>query len=46
MLFRRYRVEYTDEVIDLIPIHTGLPDKGLGFGHEQIWRITLHNEKQ
>lgn len=45
MLFHRYRAEYTDGVIDLIPLHIGPPDKGLGFGHEQVWRITLHDER-
>ena len=40
MFFRRYRAEYTDGVIDLIPLHIAPPDKGLGFGHEQVWRIT------
>ena len=46
MLFRRNRAEYSDGVIDLIPIHIGAPNRELGFGHEQIWRITLHNERQ
>ena len=45
MFFRRYRVEYSDGVIDLIPIHIGSPDRELGFGHEQVWKITLHNEQ-
>jgi len=45
MLFRRDRAEYTDGVIDLIPLHCGIPDRSLGFGHEQIWRITLHNNR-
>ena len=45
MLFRRNRAEYSDGVIDLIPIHVGAPNKELGFGHEQIWRITLHDER-
>ncbi len=46
MLFRRYRAEYTDQVIDLIPAHIMPPDKRLGFGHEQEWRITLHNSRK
>lgn len=46
MLFRRFRAEYTDGVIDLVPIHVGVPNKELGFGHEQVWRITMHNEKE
>ena len=45
MLFRRNRAEYSDGVIDLIPIHIGAPNRELGFGHEQIWKITLHNER-
>ena len=46
MLFLRNRAEYSDGVIDLIPIHVGPPNREMGFGHEQIWRITLHNERQ
>ncbi len=45
MIFLRNRAEYSDGVIDLIPIHIGSPNRELGFGHEQIWKITLHNEK-
>lgn len=43
MIFLRNRVEYTDGIIDLIPLHVGPPNRELGFGHEQIWRITQHN---
>jgi predicted acetyltransferase len=46
MLFRLNRVEYSDGVIDLIPLHIAPPSRELGFGHEQVWRITLHNERQ
>ncbi len=46
MLFRRYRPEYSDGVIDLIPLHITPPDPSLGFGHEQIWRITLHDHRR
>lgn len=46
MLFRCKHAEYSDGVIDLIPIHLGAPNWELRFGHEQIWRITLHNEKE
>lgn len=45
MIFHRNRPEYTDGVIDLIPIHFTPPDPSMGFGREQIWRITLHNQK-
>ena len=45
MLFRRYRAEYTDGVIDLIPLHIAPPAKELEFGREQIWSITLHNHR-
>lgn len=44
MLFRRNRPEYSDGEIDLIPLHISPPDPGLGFGHEQVWRITIHND--
>ena len=37
MLFRRNRVEYSDGVIDLIPIHIGVLNRELALGHEQIW---------
>jgi predicted acetyltransferase len=43
MIFHRYRAEYTDGVIDLVPMHFTPPDPSMGFGREQIWRITLHN---
>ena len=46
MLFRHNRPEYSDGVIDLIPMHIGVPNRELGFGHEQVWKITLHNERQ
>ena len=45
MIFHRYRAEYTDGVIDLIPVHFTPPDPAMGFGREQIWRITLHNNR-
>ena len=46
MIFHRYRAEYSDGVIDLIPIHIDPPDPELQFGHEQIWRITEHNSRR
>ena len=46
MLFRCKHAEYSDGIIDLSPIHLGAPNRELRFGHEQIWRITLHNEKE
>ena len=46
MLFRRNRAEYTDGVIDLIPMHISPPDPELHFGHEQVWRITEHNSRK
>lgn len=45
MIFHRFRPEYTDGIIDLIPVHFSPPDPSMGFGREQIWRITLHNSK-
>ena len=45
MIFHRNRAEYTDGVIDLVPIHFTPPDPSMGFGREQIWRITLHNSR-
>ena len=46
MLFHRYRAEYTDGEIDLVPMHISRPDPALRFGHEQIWRITRHNSRK
>ena len=46
MIFRRYTAEYTDGVIDLVPLQFDPPDPELRFGHEQIWRITLHNSRK
>ena len=46
MLFQRFRAEYTDGVIDLVPCHINPPAAKLGFGHEQVWRITLHNQRK
>ncbi len=46
MIFHRYRAEYTDYVIDLIPVHFTPPDPAMGFGREQIWEITLHNSRK
>ncbi len=45
MIFHRYRAEYSDQVIDLIPVHFTPPDPEMGFGREQIWRITLHDSR-
>ena len=45
MLFRHNRAEYSDGEIDLIPLHIGMPNRELGFGHEQIWKITLHDDR-
>ncbi len=46
MIFRRFKAEYSDGVIDLIPMHIDPPNPELRFGHEQIWRITLHNSRK
>ena len=46
MLFRRYRAEYTDQCIDLIPIHIEPPAKALEFGREQVWSITMHDKRR
>lgn len=46
MIFHRHRAEYTDGVIDLVPVHIVPPDPGMGFGREQVWRITKHNSRK
>ena len=45
MIFHRNRAEYTDGLIDLVPIHFTPPDPSMGFGREQIWKITKHNSR-
>ena len=46
MLFRRNRAEYSDGIIDLIPLRVAPPDSGLHFGHERVWKITVHNSRK
>ncbi len=33
-------------MIDLVPLHFAPPSPSLRFGHEQIWRITLHDHRR
>lgn len=40
------RPEFTDGVIDLIPLRVPAPEPGLRFGREQIWRISLHGHRR
>ena len=44
MLFHRFRAEFTDGIIDLIPVHVFPSESVLGFGHEQTWKIVPHLE--
>ncbi len=46
MFFRRNRAEYSDGIIDLIPLQAAPPDSGLQFGHERVWRIAVHNRRK
>ncbi len=46
MIWRRFRAEYSDGIIDLIPIHIPPPARELEFGREQIWSITVHNRRK
>ena len=46
MFFRKNRAEYSDGIIDLIPLQVAPPDSGLQFGHERVWRITVHNQRK
>ena len=46
MLFRRFRPEYSDGIIDLIPVCVFSSERALGFGHEQTWKITVHNDRK
>ena len=36
------RPEYTDGVIDLIPVREAPASRELGFGHERVWRVAEH----
>ena len=46
MLFHRNRAEFTDGIIDLIPVHVFPSESALGFGHEQTWKIVPHLERR
>ena len=46
MFFRRNRAEYSDGIIDLIPLQVAPPDSGLQFGQERVWRIAVHNRRK
>ena len=46
MFFRKNRAEYSDGIIDLIPLQVAPPDSGLQFGHERVWKITVHNSRK
>ena len=41
-LFRR--AEFSDGVIDLIPVREAPASRELGFGHERVWRIAEHRK--
>ena len=41
-LFRK--PEYTDGIIDLIPVREAPASRELGFGHERIWKIAEHGK--
>ena len=41
-LFRR--PEFTDGIIDLIPVREAPPSRELGFGHERVWRVAEHGK--
>ena len=44
--FGKTAAEYTDGVLDLVPMRIDPPDPGLGFGHEKVWRISLHGDRK
>ena len=46
MLFFGKKPEFVGRDIDLIPMRVSPPDRELGFGTEQVWRIVLHGEKK
>ena len=46
MLFHRFRAEYTDGVIDLIPVRCYPPDRELGFGLCYDYIIAPHGKRR
>ncbi len=46
MLFRRFRPEFTDGVIDLVPIRLFPPEKEMGFGEVYDYIIAPHGQRR
>ncbi len=38
--------DFEDDTLTLYPIHITPADRKLGFGREQVWRITLKNQRK
>ncbi len=46
MLFRRFRPEFTDGVIDLVPIRLFPPEEEMGFGEVYDYIIAPHGQRR
>ena len=46
MLFRRFRTEFTDGVIDLVPIRLFPPEEEMGFGEVYDYIIAPHGQRR
>ena len=46
MLFRRFRPEFTDGVIDLVPIRLFPPEEEMGFGEVYDYIIATHGQRR
>ena len=46
MLFRRFRLEFTDGVIDLVPIRLFPPEEEMGFGEVYDYIIAPHGQRR
>lgn len=46
MWFRKQRAEFTDGVIDLIPLRLYPPEEEMGFGHNYDYMIVEHGQRK
>ena len=45
-LLYRKPVEFSDGIIDLVPLSVPPADAAMQFGRERVWRITLHGNRR
>ena len=41
-----HKPEYTDGIIDLIPVREASANRELGFGNDRVWRIAEHRKRK